>query len=354
MNSIEHELRRVMTDHDGQAPAAADLMRALEDAAGAGTLGPARRPVRWRTPLLAAAAVAAVIAGSVWGGTLLARHQRERVPANRAAPPPLSCPARYARLAPWVPEEPAGVDGRSRLVPRRTPASAVICEYGPAMGNQPGRQLAGRRVLAGGLSRLAAQLTWQPRKVRGLQVPCLLVLGTQTDYLIGLTYSGGGTVWVAATINPNGCISSSNGQFTSFSQLGALAMRAFRSGNWPPTPPATCNGPGFGGGRLGQETAMVPPGSISLLICPAGRMIRSGYGRLVAALNSLPNSVSTRQCSERGSSRRQYWLLFSYREGPPVLVDVTAGCYPQIDNMSLQAYSAHTVLPIIERLIRSR
>jgi hypothetical protein len=340
-----------MTDHDGQAPTLADLMRALEDAPGTGTLGPTRRPVRWQTPLLAATAVAVVIAGSVWAGSLLARHQLHHVRVGGRAAPPLSCPAKYAHLAPWVPEKPAGVDGRSRLVPRRTPATAVICEYRSAIGNRPGRPLAARRVLVGGLSRLAAQLAWQPRKVRGLQVPCLLVLGTQTDYLIGLTYSGGGTIWVAATIDPNGCISTSNGQFTSFSQLGAVAMRAFRSGHWPPTPPATCKA--LGGGRLGQETAMVPPGSTSLLICPAGRMMRSGYGRLVGALNSLPTSVSTRQCSERGTSRRQYRLLFSYREGPPAVVEVTAGCYPQIDNMSLQAYSAHTVLPIIDRLLRS-
>ena len=350
MNNMEQELRRVMTDHDGQAPTVADLMRTFEGAADTGTLGPARRPVRWQTPLLAAAAVAAVIAGSVWAGSMLASHRR----VSQTALPPPSCPARYARLAPWVPADPAGVDGRSRLVPRRTPASAVICEYGPAIGNQPSRPLAGRRVLAGGLSRLAAQLAWQPRKVRGLQVSCLLILGTQTDYLIGLAYPGGGTVWVAATIDPNGCISTSNGQFTSFSQLGAVARRAFRSGRWPPVPPATCKGPALGGGRLGQETAMVPPGSISLLICPAGRMIRSGAGGLVAALNSLPTSVSTRQCSERGHSRRQYRLLFSYRQGPPVLVDVTVGCYPQIDNMSLQAGSAHSVLPIIERLLKSR
>jgi hypothetical protein len=351
MNSIEHELRRVMTDHDGQAPTVAELMRALEDAPDTGTLGPARQPVGWRTPLLAATAVATVIAGSVWTGSLLAGHQRQHVQATATPAPRLSCPTRYARVAPWVPADPSGVDGRSRLVPRRTPDSAVICEYGPAMGNQPGRPLTGRRVLAGGLPRLAAQLAWQPRKVRGLQVACLLVLGTQTDYLIGLTYSGGGTVWVAATIDPSDCISSSNGQFTSFSQLGAAAMRAFRSGRWPATPPATCKAPG--GGRLGQETAMVPPGSTSLLICPAGHVLRAGYGQLVATLNSLPNSVSTRQCSERGKSKREYRLVFSYRQGPPVVVDVMAGCFPQIDNMSLQAYSARTVFPIIERLLSS-
>ena len=99
---------------------------------------------------------------------------------------------------------------------------------------------------------------------------------------------------------------------------------------------------------------MVPPGSTSLLICPSGRVIQAGYGQLVAALNSLPASVSTRQCAERGPSRREFRLLFSYRQGPPVLVDVTAGCYPQIDNMSLQAYSAHAVIPIIEWLNRFR
>src|SRR5260370_36995566 len=108
------------------------------------------------------------------------------------------------------------------------------------MGKERGRPLAGRRVLGGVLSRLAAQLAWQPRKVPGLQVACLLVLGTQSDYLVGLTYSGGGSIWVAATIDPTGCISTTNGKFTSFNQLGAVARRAVRSGRVPSAPEPPC------------------------------------------------------------------------------------------------------------------
>jgi len=98
---------------------------------------------------------------------------------------------------------------------------------------------------------------------------------------------------------------------------------------------------------------MVPPGSTSLLICRAGRVIRSGYGSLVAALNALPTRVSTRGCSGRGPSGQRYRLLFSYPSGPPTVVDIMTGCYPEIDNLSLQANSAKRILPIIGRLLHA-
>jgi len=218
------------------------------------------------------------------------------------------------------------------------------------MGKQSGWALSGRRVLAGGLSRLAAQLSWQPRKLTGQQIMCTLVGGRQTNYLIGLTYSGGGTLWVATTADPNFLREHVQRPVHQF-RPGRLHRRA--TGLWPPTPPASCKGPTGEEGRLGQERAMVPAGSTSLLICPAGRVIRSGHGSLVAALNALPARLSTRGCSERGPSRLQYQLLFSYPKGPPVLVDIMTGCYPEIDNLSLQASSATSVLPIIERLLRS-
>jgi len=355
MNSIERALRQAMTEHDREAPGAADLLRGLEDLAGAHGLAPPRRPVRWHMPLLAAAAVAAVIAGSLWAGGLLAGHRREVVGSNRSAQPsPLSCPARDAHPSPWVPAQPAGVDGGSRLVPRRVPTSALICAYaGTNFGRQSDWALSGRRVLAGGLPRLAAQLTWQPRELHGQSIMCTLIGGKQTNYLIGLTYSGGGTLWVGTNVNPNSCPVTFNGQFTSFGYIGSSAQRAFHSGRWPPEPPAACKGRTVSAGRLGQETAMVPPGSTSLLICPAGRVIGSGYGRLAAALNALPTRLSTRSCSERGPSRQQYQLLFSYPKGPPALVDIRTGCYPEIDSLSLQANSARSVLPIIKRLLRS-
>jgi len=370
MSSIEDEIRQVMAEHDRHAPGTADLLRALERAAGPRrlgprSLGPRRRLPRWYVPLLAAAAVAAVVAGSVWAGGLLGAHRRTIATGSRHSghASPLSCPARDAGPALlWVPAPPAGVDGRSRLVPRQAPRSAVVCAYAGFnfnIGKRSRWALSGQRVLVGGLARLARQLSWRPRTLSGQSNWCTLMGGPQTDYLIGLTYTGGGTVWVAAALDPNDCVGTSNGQFTSFGTVGPVVQRAFRSGRWPPRQRVSCTGPNLAAGRRGQETTMVPPGATSLVICaPAAHSIRSGYQALVAALDSLPTRLSTRQCSEvhrpSARSRRGYRLLFSYPAGPPVLVVIAAACYPAIDNLSLQANSASSILPIISRLLRSR
>jgi len=348
MNSIENELRRVMAEHDRQAPSVADLLSALERSAQTSWPGPSGRRASWHVPLLAAAAVAAVIAGSVWAGTLLTGHRR--IPPSS----PLSCPARHGRATLWVPDKPSGVNGRSRLVPQRTPASALICAYaGTNMGPPSRWRLSGRRLLASGLARLAAQLSWQPRELRGQATVCTLIGGPQTDYLIGLAYPGGGTIWVATALDPNHCIGTSNGQFSGIGVVGQLVQQAFASGRWPPRPVASCKGRITDDGRLGQETAMVPAGSTTLVICNAhlSRVIRAGYGPLVTALNSLPTSLSTRGCSQRGPSRLHYQLLFAYPKGPPVVVDVMKGCFPEIDNFSLQSGSANRIFPIIGRLV---
>jgi len=347
--SIEDELRRVMAEHDRQAPSAADLLRALEERAGTRELGPPRRGARWHVPLLAAASVAAVIVGSVWAGEVLGSAAGNPL----AHESPLSCPARYAKPAPWVPAKPAGVDGRSRLVPRRTPWSALVCSYaGSNIGRQSGWALSGRRVLDGGLARLAAQLSRQPRKIPGQQIACTLVGGRQTNYIIGLTYPGGGVVWVAATVDPNACVTTSNGEFTSFGRIGLLTQRAFKTGLWPNRPRPSCKF--WETGRLGQERAMVPAGVTSLLICTAHRvrMITSGYQPLVVRLNGLPKRPSIGGCSNTGRRGPYYRLLFSYPNGPPVWVDINVGCYPEIDNFSLQSNSASSVLPILSRLLR--
>lgn len=259
-----------------------------------------------------------------------------------------------------MPASPVGVDGRSRLVPLRVPRSALICSYaGRNIGGQSGWALSRRRVLAAGFANLAGQLGWQPRKLAGQDIPCTLIGGSQTNYLVGLTYPGGGTVWVAATLDPNSCVSTSNGQFTSFGLVAPVVRQALGSGRWPARPPSSCSG---SGGRLGQESAMVPAGSTGLLICsPDAHAIRSGYQVLVSALNSLPTRVSTRGCSHRrpagtklaGRFHRTYWLQFSYPTGPPVLVYFHLGCYPEIDNLSLQANSASRIVPLIRRLLKS-
>jgi len=352
VSGIEDALRRVMAGHDQEAPSEADLLRALRAASGPASRGGRRRSgIRWYLPLGAAAAVAAVVAGSVWVGTLLPGSRR--VPGKSVAPAAhLSCPARYAGSAPWVPARPAGVDGRARLVPRATPSSALICAYDGSntARQQAGWALSGRRRLAGGLAALAAQLSWQPRGAPG---PCTAVGGRQTNYLIGLTYPGGGRIWVAATLDPNDCVATSNGEFSSSGVVGPIVTRAFTSGRWPASQPAACNRAGQDTGRLGQGAVMVPPGSISLTICTqAARTLTSGYRALTSALNSLPVRPSTHGCGGApGPATAFYRLLFSYPQGPPVEVIIIGSCRPAIDNGSLQSASARTIVPIIQHLL---
>jgi hypothetical protein len=251
-----------------------------------------------------------------------------------------------------VPARPAGVDGRARLVPRTTPSSALVCAY---VGSNTDRQqagwvLSGQRPLASGLAALAAQLSWQPS---GAPSTCTLIGGKQTNYLIGLTYPGGGRIWVAATHDPNDCVATSNGEFSSSGVVGPIVTSAFTSGRWPDRQPAACNRPGLDTGRLGQNAVMVPEGSTLLTICTqAARTFSSGYRALTSALNSLPAHPSTHTCvGGLGPTTPLYELLFSYPQGPPVQVIITGGCQPAIDNGSLQSPSARTIAPIIQHLL---
>ncbi len=354
MNSIEDTLGQLMASHDQEAPTAADLLRALEG--GPPPPGRARirrSPAGWYVPLAAAAAVAAVIAGSVWVGGLLGSNRQAGPGPGRGVL--LSCRTRYAGQAPWVPARPAGIDGRTRLVPQQTPSSALICAYAGSntARQQTGWALSGQRRLTGGLAALAAQLNLQPRGTPGA---CTLVGGKQTNYLIGLTYPGGGRIWVAATKDPNDCVATSNGEFSSFGVVGPTVSRAFASGRWPARQPVSCNRYGQDAGRLGQDAVMVPPGSTSLTICTrTAHVITTRYQALTTALNALPTRPSTRACTGGpGPAPQFYELLFSYPQGPPVLVTVVASCHPAVDNLSLQSQSASTVLPIIKRLLTAK
>ena len=351
MSKLEDDISRVMAGHDDEAPAAADLLRSLEQA-------PQPRRPGWYMPLVAAAAVVAVVAGSAWVGGLLGGHRQApaTVLGGAGQVPRLSCPASYAAPAPWVPAEPVGADGRSRLVLQRTPSSALICAYrgSNTAKRQAGWALSGRRSLAGGLAALAGQLTWQPRRLPGQQVACTAMGGPQTNYLIGLTYSGGARIWVAATDEPNECVSASNGEFTSFGVIGPDVSKAFASGRWPAPQPVSCPRPRQDIGRLGQDRTMVPVGSTSVTICaPTAHTLTSGYQTLVSALNRLPTRPSTRSCSPSpGSSAPEYQLLFSYPQGPPVLVSILSSCHPEIDNLDLQSDSASSILPVIQELLK--
>ncbi len=374
MSDIEELVGLVMAEHDDEAPRAGDLLRALAAAAAPaetwswrrrrGTLAARGRAGRanragWLLPAAAGIAVGAVMVGSAWAGGLIGGRNAHRTAIRQTTRlAELSCPARYRGAAPWVPARPVGVGGRSRLAPLRTPASAVVCGYVPDLrykdlaGHLVGRVLTRQRQLTGGLAALAGDLAWLPRLLPGQQIPCALVLGPQSNYLIGLAYRGGGRIWVSTTADLTGCVLTSNGDFTTFGNASAQAAKAVRMGRWPEPPRSVSCG---SGGRLGQETVMVPAGSTSLTIC-AGRTVRiltSGYQGLVAALNALPARTSTWGCSSKPPFHGQnYQLEFAYPQGPAVQVRVSPHCYPAIDNLSLQAYSAKAILPIIERLLR--
>jgi hypothetical protein len=351
VSEFEDDISRAMAGHDEEAPRAADLLRSLEQASP-----PRHRPGRY-VPFMVAAAVVIVGAGSAWAGGLLG-HQR--VAQTLVGPPVpqarLSCPASYAHQAPWVPAKPAGIDGRSRLVPQITPSSAMICAYrgSNTAKQQAGWALSGRRSLAGGLASLAGQLTWQPHSPRQ-PVACTAVGGAQTNYLIGLAYPGGARIWVAATDDPNGCVGTSNGEFTSSGIIGPDVSQAFASGRWPARTPVTCNRSYQDIGRLGQGAAMVPAGSTSVTICaPKARTVTTSYQALVSALNRLPARPSTHDCSGTPGPSGAYEIFFSYPEGPPVLVSILIGCYPAIGNGDLQATSASSVMPIVRQLLNPR
>lgn len=255
-----------------------------------------------------------------------------------------------------MPAKPAGVDGSSRLAPQTTPSSAVICAYsgGNTFQQQAGWALSGQRSLASGLATLASELSWQPRRVPGQPEPCTGVGGLQTNYLLGLTYPRGATIWVTATDEPNHCFGASNGDFTSPGVLGPEVTTAFASGRWPAQQPMSCTQFSQSVGRFGDDTVMVPAGSVSLTICaPGTHTVTTGYQSLVSALNRLPASASTLSCSPSPPpSAPQYQLLFAYPEGPPVAVFITSGCYPEIDNFSLQSASASTIIPVIQQLLK--
>jgi hypothetical protein len=197
---------------------------------------------------------------------------------------------------------------------------------------------------------LAAQLSWQPRSASFF---CPDVGGRQVNYLIGLTYGGGGRIWVAATQDPSGCTAASNGEFTSSGLVGPTVSQAFTSGRWPARQPVSCNRAGQDLGRFGQGAVMVPAGSVSLTICaPAAHVLTSGYQDLTSALNLLPARPSTNTCSGGGGPAAPFYrLLFSYPQGPPVQVTIAGGCRPAINNSSLQSPSASTIVPVISHLL---
>jgi hypothetical protein len=336
-----------MAEHDDEAPKATDLLA---------TLPAARRRGRsnWYVVAAAAVVVVAVVVVAVVAGVWAARGPSHNAPATKSIPVrAMSCPSVYAGRAPWVPAKPTGVDTHARLVPPQPPATALICAYDGVNGSSRQRNwaLTGQRQLAGELGRISAELSWLPRNAPDAKYACGAVAGRQVNYLIGLAYQGGGTIWVSATDEPNFCVRGSNGAFTTDpGAAGRDVTKALTTGTWPARTPTSCRLPGTG--RLGQDATMVPAGATSLTICTnSGHVIRSGYQPLISALNTLRTHAASAMCTEHGHGVR-YQLLFSYPAGPPAVVNVDSACSPPIQNRSREAGKTGTVLPIIQQLLK--
>jgi len=181
VNRIEDVLGQVMASHDQEAPTAVDLLRAFHAAPPPPAWSRVRRFLAgWYLPLAAAAAVAAVIAGSFWAGGLMGSHQ----PASPARPP--AAPRQFNPLIAnvsfgWLPAGQSLIQGGTRPSEvylgaarwalsvyargrcRLTgPATGLTCSV-PDLGGVSTWQLSGHAPAVGGHSAFWAgpDLVWQ-------------------------------------------------------------------------------------------------------------------------------------------------------------------------------------------------
>lgn len=284
------------------------------------------------------------------------------VPPVATAAVPVTCPKVFGGHVPWVPARPVGVDTKGQLVPSQAPAIAVVCLYRESAAGS--RNLTGQRRLTGGLDQLAAELSWLPRKFPGQDHPCYAraILPIE-DFLMGLSYPGGGTVWVSTGRE---CVDTSNGSYTTQASLGSQVGASYEAGAWVHAPlsnvpsPDPCATPLSG--RRGEETALVPAQPVSVIVCEQGSQqgatyrswaVPSGFEPLVAALNALPIKPSSWSCNSLvpGTRSAMYELKFHYATGPDVFVRIMPGCRPAVDNYVVAADDASTVVPLVQQLI---
>jgi hypothetical protein len=283
---------------------------------------------------------------------------------------PLSCPATFVGTAPWVPDQPDGIDGGTRMAPSQAPVRAFICGYHLVgdVARVDESSLTGKRQLTGGLTELATDLTWLPPKLAGSLYACAGIgLGQRTNFLIGLTYPAG-TEWVSSTDDAAECTTTSNGRFTSSLNIGAQVAASFQAATWTPIPPPRITGTDHDpcaarrAGRLGQDQQLVPgqPTSIRLCAATVGRTDTSygsatlshGFQPVLDALNALSTTPTQSSCQGDGSQATFYELLADYDQGPNVAVRIDPHCVPAIDNRTVQAANAKTVVPLLDDLLR--
>lgn len=242
-----------------------------------------------------------------------------------------SCPthAGVEGTTPWVPQPPT-TQTEGRLVPDADPVSAVVCRYTPAGA------LEGAVEVTEGLGRIRHELL-VPEKHPEQERVCTLIGGDVVPHLMRLSYADG-DLWLAATVDPNSCTDSGNGDFVTAAYLGGRLASAYDTGSWP-APAAQRGCSGGGTGRAGQEDVLVPGGWTSLSVCVDSetprKVPRGDAGRVAELLGELTTVPGTNSCS--GDASTSYNLLFDYEQGPPVALWYAPGCEPPLHNGSLDA-----------------
>src|SRR5882757_9641798 len=79
-----------------------------------------------------------------------------------------------------------------------------------------------------------------------------------------------------------------------------------------------------------------------------------GFQSLIDALNALRTTPTTSSCQGDGSQATFYELLARFDQGPDVLVRIDPHCAPAIDNRSVQASDANSVMQLLGQLLPPR
>lgn len=110
---------------------------------------------------------------------------------------------------------------------------------------------------------------------------------------------------------------------------------------------------------------MVPPSPFSVTICtsrygpfapngpePIRDVVHSGFADLLAALNARTRAAHP-GC-DGGGLARDYTLVFHYKRGADVTIEINPDCQPSITNGILQSDNAEHVSAEINKLIGLR
>lgn len=310
-----------------------------------------RRRTWWGALAGTVGAVALAVAVAAGGnGTTPGRESGEVLPTPGAVmgspQAPMTCPATVrrsetgGRLVTSPPAEPQGFDGAARLVPDATPTSVVVCRYADVT------PLTARSDTTSAIeSRLESETrpaaldpALLERWAYAARVPgrtwvhmCTLIGGPTVPYLVGLDYGDGRRAWVAGDQDPNNCSPSTNGSYLAAMHLGDPLRRITTRKQAPGQ--EGCLG---GMGRLGSDTALVPPGVTGATVCDRKppRQLSSEEASRLAEIFGGPGVRpygEPQHCTptKHGMGR----VAFHYDRGPDVQVMWSPNCSPQAMNL---------------------